>query len=41
VTRLVEWSNKNGIKVTLAEAMYEVLNMNLDHVKQVTFDEEE
>ena len=41
VTRLVEWSKKNGIEVTLAEAMYEVLNMDLDHVKQVTFDDEE
>ena len=27
VTRLVEWANKNGIEVELAEAMYEVLNM--------------
>jgi len=34
VTRLVEWAVKNGIKTTLAEAMYEVLNMNLDHVHQ-------
>ncbi len=41
VTRLVEWSKKNGIEITLAEAMYEVLNMDLDHVKQITFDEEE
>ena len=41
VTRLVEWANKNGIEVTLAEAMYEVLNMNLDHVKQIEFDDEE
>ena len=41
VTRLVEWANKNGIEITLAEAMYEVLNMNLDHVKQIEFDDEE
>lgn len=41
VTRLVEWANKNGIDLTLAEAMYEVLNMNLDHVKQIEFDDEE
>jgi len=41
VTRLVEWANKNGIELTLAEAMYEVLNMNLDHVKQIEFDDEE
>jgi RIO kinase 1 len=41
VTRLVEWANKNGMDVTLAEAMYEVLNMNLDHVKQVEFEDEE
>ncbi len=41
VTRLVEWANKNGIDVTLAEAMFEVLNMNLDHVKQIKFDDEE
>ena len=41
VTRLVEWANKNGIEVTLAEAMFEVLNMNLDHVKQIKFDDEE
>jgi len=41
VTRLVEWGKKNGIKVELAEAMFEVLNMNLDHVQQQTFSEEE
>jgi RIO kinase 1 len=41
VTRLVEWANKNGIEVTLAQAMYEVLNMNLDHVKQIEYDDEE
>ncbi|MAE78697.1 MAG: serine protein kinase RIO [Euryarchaeota archaeon] len=41
VTRLVEWGNKNGIQTTLAEAMYEVLNMNLDHVEQMHSFEEE
>lgn len=41
VTRLVEWAVKNGIKTTLAEAMYEVLNMNLDHVHQTGLLEEE
>jgi serine/threonine-protein kinase RIO1 len=41
VTRLVEWAVKNGIEITLAEAMYEVLNMNLDHVEPVVFSEEE
>ena len=41
VTRLVEWGNKNGVETTLAEAMYEVLNMNLDHVKQKFSSEEE
>ncbi len=35
VTRLVEWANKNGIDIDLAEAMYDVLNMNLDHVKEI------
>ena len=34
VTRLVEWANKNGIKIELAEAMYEVLNMDLTHVME-------
>ena len=41
VTRLVEWAVKNGIEITLAEAMYEVLNMNLEHVEPVVFSEEE
>ena len=41
VSRLVEWATKNGVSTTLAEAMYEVLNMNLDHVKTVAFSEEE
>jgi hypothetical protein len=31
---LVEWANKNGIKIELAEAMYEVLNTDLSHVKE-------
>mgnify|MGYP006230235581 FL=1 len=35
VTRLVEWANKNAIDVDLAEAMYEVLNMDLSHVKEI------
>ena len=35
VTRLVEWANKNGIDIQLAEAIYEVLNMDLSHVKEV------
>ncbi len=34
VTRLVEWANKNGIEIELAEAMYEVLNMDLSHIKE-------
>ena len=33
VTRLVEWANKSGIDVELAEAMYEVLEMDLSHVE--------
>ncbi|MEJ6563397.1 MAG: serine protein kinase RIO [Euryarchaeota archaeon] len=41
VTRLVEWGVKNGLEVTLAETMYEVLNMNLDHVQQIVYDDEE
>ena len=32
VTRLVEWGNKNGLEVELAEAMFEVLNMDLAHI---------
>ena len=35
MTRLVEWANKNAIDVDLAEAMYEVLNMDLSHVKEI------
>ena len=34
VTRLVEWGQKEGLDVTLAEAMYDVLNMNLDDVEE-------
>lgn len=33
VTRLVEWANKNGLDVELAEAMYDVLEMDLSHIK--------
>jgi serine/threonine-protein kinase RIO1 len=40
VTRLVEWGIKNGIDITLAEAMFEVLNMNVEHAEQVQFEEE-
>ncbi len=36
VTRLVEWANKNGLDVELAEAMYDVLEMDVSH-----FDEKE
>ena len=32
VTRLVEWANKNGIDVELADATYEVLEMDLSHI---------
>ncbi len=35
VTRLVEWGVKNNLDVNLAEAMYEVLNMDLSHVVQI------
>lgn len=34
VTRLVEWGNKNEIEIELAEAMYEVLNMDLSHISE-------
>lgn len=40
VTRLVEWATKNGVEVTLAEAMFEVLNMELGHVEQLQYEEE-
>lgn len=33
VTRLVEWANKSGIEVELAEAMFDVLEMDLSHVQ--------
>ena len=38
VTRLVEWGQKNNLEVDLAEAMYEVLNMDLSHIKEVSID---
>ena len=43
VTRLVEWGQKQGLEVDLAGAMYEVLNMNLDHIEklEIEFEEEE
>jgi len=41
VTRLVEWGVKNNLDVNLAEAMYEVLNMDLAHVNQVELPESE
>lgn len=34
VTRLVEWANKAGLDTNLAEAMYEVLEMDLSHVEE-------
>ena len=33
VTRLVEWANKSGIEVDLAEAMFDVLEMDLSHIE--------
>ncbi|MBG45667.1 MAG: serine protein kinase RIO [Euryarchaeota archaeon] len=39
VTRLVEWANKNGLEIELAEAMYDVLEMDLSHIDLI--DEEE
>jgi RIO kinase 1 len=35
VTRLVEWAQKNQLDVELADAMYDVLNMDLSDVEQV------
>jgi RIO kinase 1 len=35
VTRLVEWANKNAVEITLAEAMYEVLEMDLSHIEML------
>jgi hypothetical protein len=32
---LVEWANKNGIDITLADAMYDVLEMDLSHVHRM------
>ena len=39
VTRLVEWGQKNGLDVVLADAMYDVLNMDLSDVEQVELPE--
>ena len=39
VTRLVEWGQKNGLDVVLADAMYDVLNMDLSGVEQVDLPE--
>ena len=33
VTRLVEWANKNGVETELAEAMFDVLEMDLSHIE--------
>ena len=33
VTRLVEWANKNGVEIELAEAMFDDLEMNLSHIE--------
>jgi hypothetical protein len=30
---LVEWANKNGLDANLAEAMYDVLEMDLSHIE--------
>lgn len=38
VTRLVEWGRKNNLEVDLAEAIYEVLNMDLSHIKEIEID---
>ena len=38
VTRLVEWGQKNGLEVTLEEALYDVLNMDLSDVEQVEWE---
>ena len=35
MTRLVEWAQKNQLDVELADAMYDVLNMDLSDVEQV------
>ena len=39
VTRLVEWAKKNGLDVELADAMYDVLEMDLSHVVERTEEE--
>jgi RIO kinase 1 len=39
VTRLVEWGEKEGLEVNLAEAMYDVLNMDLGDVEQRSIEE--
>lgn len=41
VTRLVEWGLKQGLEVDLASAMYDVLNMNLDHIDKLEIEFEE
>ena len=35
VTRLVEWANKAGLDTNLAEAMYDVLEMDLSHIEEI------
>lgn len=35
VTRLVEWGQKNGLDVELAETMYDVLEMDLSHIEML------
>ena len=39
VTRLVEWANKNGLEIELAEAMYDVLEMDLSHIDLIEEEE--
>ena len=39
VTRLVEWANKNGLETELAEAMYDVLEMDLSHIDLIEEEE--
>ena len=40
VTRLVEWANKNGVELTLAEAMFDVLNMDVSQLEQLPLEED-
>ena len=40
VTRLVEWANKNGVELTLAEAMFDVLNMDVSELEQMPLEED-